>query len=62
MNRESEEVKTNALKEAKRLHAKAQDTGDPELYEQAAQMYEVAGLTNKAADCRMFADVARGVE
>ena len=57
--RATELIMKQASKTAFRLHHEAQDTGDPNKYEQAAMYYEIAGEWDKADACHMAADTLR---
>jgi hypothetical protein len=48
---EVEQIKAQALIEAKRLHKEAQEQADPELYKKAAEYYYTAGKNTEWNHC-----------
>ena len=59
MNNKADEIKKQALKQAEYLHKQAQEKGDANLFDKAAEYYYTAGKTALANECWDAADRLR---
>lgn len=59
MNGKQEEIKKQSLKQAEELHKQAQEKGNPNLYDKAAEYYYNAGHMKSANDCWDIAERLR---